>query len=232
MFSLIWQQVQFCADHPGVSRLRDIDLCRVSPRWTSWSCPPIDLSVPPGSHCCLFCTLPTPPSSFSGRPTLLATVNISAVDLFKPLRFSNLPKSILLSSLECQPKRSFTLLQFLLLFFLFYTSIRAVVQRDLEQTSNKDHDLLEYVPLFCSILSTHIIRWLYFSTQRAFGWVSTSFVIRQHDIHTFLRCNNKQKTVLSACEHFIVVFVLSFLYQGKLGSTFLCHVLVSSWTPC
>lgn len=34
-------------------------------------------------------------------------------------------------------------------------------------------------------------------------------MIRQHEIrHTFLRCNNKQKTVLSACEHFIVVFVL------------------------
>lgn len=35
-----------------------------------------------------------------------------------------------------------------------------------------------------------------------------------------LRCNNKQKTVLSACEHFIVVFVLYFCIKANLEAHF------------
>lgn len=86
----------------------------------------------------------------------------------------------------------------------------------MEWTSNKIHDLLEYFPLFLldSLHSYHTM----VALQYLEGfWLSLNLICdspARNPTH-LLRCNNKQKTVLSACEHFIVVFCSLLLYQGK-----------------
>lgn len=170
----IWRRVQFCADCLGFSPVGDVDSCRICPRSTSRLCPSVKLPflLSPTAVCLAL----APHLWAASSPLLLPTVNISAVDLLNLFRFSNLPKSILLRSLGRQPKYSFTVLQLLLSFFFnFYTSICAVVQRDLEQTSNKNHDLLEYFPLFCLILSTHIIQMVALQNLEGF-WLSLNFI--------------------------------------------------------